>query len=155
MPFFLGIEAFLAFAGVAFFAANFLLASLRDGIPCLFLGCIQPHVAHITSFSFVEKQSQNLLACRLCLHQASFALGTSSLTYMTYKYRKYKPSLPLGLCQNLARPFSYHIHMLRTYYLPAFVLVVFFTFLGSFFPLGVLSSHSLAISGFLAYMSFL
>jgi len=139
MPFFLGIEAFLAFAGAAFFAANFLFAACTVFIPCLFLGCIQPQVAHTTSSSFVGTQSQSLLACHLCLHQVSFALGTSFLQF-SCKH-------PCNLALNS------RIHMICTYYLPAFVLVVFFTFLGSFFPLGVLSSHSLAISGCLEYIN--
>jgi len=38
MPFFLTIGAFLAFAGAAFFAANFLFAAPNVFIPCLFFG---------------------------------------------------------------------------------------------------------------------
>jgi len=75
-----------------FFFAYFLLAAARVFSPCLSFGFIQPQVAHITS----------------------------SLPYKPYKYRRYMPSLTLpltlGLCQNLAHPFSYHIHMLHTLY---------------------------------------
>jgi len=131
MPFFLGIEAFLAFAGAAFFTANFLFADCRVFIPCLFFGAPHPQVAHITSSSYGGQQSQILLACRLCLHQASSALGTSSLPYMTYRYRKYKLSLPLGPCQSLARPFSFHIHMLRTLFFTSLLCSRFCNFLFS------------------------
>jgi hypothetical protein len=51
-----------------------LLAAFNVFLPCLFFGCIQPQVAHIIFSSFrVGQQSQNLLACRLCLHLISFA----------------------------------------------------------------------------------
>ena len=79
MPFFLTMLDFLALPLESDFLSNFLLAAARVFIPCLSLGLPQPQVAHITSSSFVEQRSQILLACRLCLHQASFALETSSL----------------------------------------------------------------------------
>jgi len=78
MPFFLTIEDFLAFAGAAFLAANLLFAACTVFIPCLFFGAPHPQVAHITSSSYGGRRSQNLLACRLCLHQVSSALETSS-----------------------------------------------------------------------------
>jgi hypothetical protein len=103
MPFFLTIGAFLAFAGAAFFAANFLFAACRVFIPCLFFGIPQPQVAHITSSSYVGRQSLTFLACHLCPYQASFALVTSSL----------QSSCP---CRIRLRLFSFRIRMLRTYY---------------------------------------
>jgi hypothetical protein len=70
---------FLALPLESDFLSNFLLAAARVFMPCLSLGLPQPQVAHITSSSFVEQQSQILLACHLCPHQASSALETSSL----------------------------------------------------------------------------
>jgi len=78
MPFLRTIEDFLPFAG-AVFLSNFLFAAFRVFIPCLSFGLPQPQVAHITfSSSYEERQSQILLACRLCPYQASFALVTFS-----------------------------------------------------------------------------
>ena len=88
---------FLALPLESDFLACFLLAAARVVCPCLSLGLPQPQVEHITSSSFVGRQSQILLACRPCLYQASFALETFS------------SQSSLGPCQNLARPFSYHI----------------------------------------------
>ena len=121
---FRGLTTYFFFAlGFSFFPlgflSNFLFAAARVFIPCLSAGFIQPQVAHTTSSSFVGQRSQSLLASRLCLHQAYFAylLKVTSFPYKTYRYRKYRPFLTwtLGLCQNLARPSSYHIHMLRTF----------------------------------------
>jgi len=111
MPFFLTIEDFLPLAGAAFLA-NFLLASLRDFMPCLSFGFMQPQVAHITSSSFVGQRSQSLLACRLCLYQAFSALETSSLEM---------PSLQSSCRHPYSLALNSHIRMICTYYLLAFL----------------------------------
>jgi len=65
-------------------------------MPCLFFGAPQPQVAHITSSSFVGQRSQSLLACRLCLHQASSALETSFLQSFLQSSCNRRYSLPLN-----------------------------------------------------------
>jgi hypothetical protein len=79
MPFFRTDDTFLALPFESDFLAYFLLAAARVFMPCLSFGFMQPQVAHIISSSFVGQRSRIPLACHLYLHQASFALGTSSL----------------------------------------------------------------------------
>jgi len=60
----------------------------------------------------------------------------SSSPYMLYRYRRYTSSLSsltLGPCQNLARPFSYHIHMLRTLFFTFRMGFIFMPFPGCLF----------------------
>jgi hypothetical protein len=73
MPFFLTALVFLALPFESDFLANFLLAAARVFIPCLSFGFMQPQVAHITSSSFEEQQSQIPLTYRFYLNQVSFA----------------------------------------------------------------------------------
>jgi len=100
MPFLRTIEDFLPFAGEVFLS-NFLFAAFRVFIPCLSFGLPQPQVAHITSSSFVGRQSQILLACRLCPYQASFALVTFSLQTSLQSFCNYLYSLAFHMIYTL------------------------------------------------------